>query len=76
MGDGDLRLGDTTELAAAVGKSLGATLEAKPEARVHGGSINESHRWQSTAGPLFVKVAPVAARALSLLVCHGRSRPV
>jgi protein-ribulosamine 3-kinase len=53
-----------TDLATEIGKSIGASLEPKPAARVHGGSINESHRWESSAGPLFVKVAPAAARAM------------
>src|SRR5262249_40185675 len=52
------------ELAAAIGQAIGAILETKPAARVHGGSINESYRWHSSAGPLFVKVAPIAARAM------------
>jgi protein-ribulosamine 3-kinase len=49
-----------SELAAVIGKAIGATLQPQPIARVHGGSINECHRWQSSAGPLFVKVAPAA----------------
>ena len=53
-----------TDLATEMGKTIGATLEPRPVARVHGGSINESHRWHSSAGPLFVKVAPAAARAM------------
>ncbi len=51
---------DPSDLATELGKSIGATLQSKPVARVHGGSINECHRWESTAGPLFVKVASVA----------------
>jgi fructosamine-3-kinase len=31
-----------------------------PHSRVHGGSINESYCWESSEGPLFVKIAPAA----------------
>ncbi|HTT01116.1 MAG TPA: fructosamine kinase family protein [Steroidobacteraceae bacterium] len=44
-------------VAAALTAELGAALEARPSARVHGGCINESYRWEGAAGPLFVKVA-------------------
>jgi protein-ribulosamine 3-kinase len=46
------------ELAISIGATIGATLHARPSARVHGGSINECYRWQSEVGPIFVKVAP------------------
>ncbi len=36
---------------------LGAHVADRPAARVQGGSINECYRWESGAGPLFVKVA-------------------
>ncbi len=46
---------------AAIGARLAASLhvavDAQPESRVHGGCINESYRWQSRSGPLFVKIA-------------------
>jgi fructosamine-3-kinase len=46
-------------LVGSIGTTLGARLRPKPDARVHGGSINECYRWQSSAGPIFVKVAPI-----------------
>jgi fructosamine-3-kinase len=53
-----------TELATALGKAIGLTLQPQPAAAVHGGSINESHRWETNAGPIFVKVAPPHQRAM------------
>lgn len=48
---------------AAIGGALAARLhvqvDAYPESRVHGGCINESYRWESRSGALFVKIAPV-----------------
>ena len=38
---------------------IGATLRPQPRERVHGGSINECYRWETDAGAIFVKVAPV-----------------
>jgi fructosamine-3-kinase len=50
------------ESLAAIGAEIaaltGSPCEAAPESRVGGGSINRSFRWNSVAGPLFVKVAP------------------
>ena len=46
------------ELATAIGKVVGAKLRREPVARVHGGSINACYRWESEAGPIFVKIAP------------------
>jgi protein-ribulosamine 3-kinase len=47
---------------AAIGAGLAASLhvqvDAEPESRVHGGCINESYRWESREGALFVKIAP------------------
>ena len=44
-------------LAEAIGATVGASLRTTPASSVHGGSINECYRWESSAGPLFVKVA-------------------
>lgn len=52
------------ELAVALGKAIGVSLQPKPAAAVHGGSINDSHRWETQAGPIFVKVAPVQRRSM------------
>ncbi|HEU4624648.1 MAG TPA: fructosamine kinase family protein [Steroidobacteraceae bacterium] len=50
-----------TNAFAAIGAQLATSLHARvasqPERRVHGGCINESYRWQSAVGPLFVKIA-------------------
>src|ERR1700732_4818954 len=35
-----------------------------PQRRVTGGSINECYCWPGDAGPMFVKVAPLEARAM------------
>jgi protein-ribulosamine 3-kinase len=51
-------------LAISVGEGIGATLQSKPAARVHGGSINECYRWETSAGPTFVKVAEPRNRAM------------
>ena len=52
-------------LAEALSHACGARLQAMPAARVHGGSIHECYRWNSDAGPLFVKItAPERADAL------------
>jgi fructosamine-3-kinase len=48
------------ELSAALSSATGARMRAAPQARVHGGCINESYRWESADGALFVKVAPAA----------------
>jgi fructosamine-3-kinase len=53
-----------TELATALGKAIGLTLRPKPAAAVHGGWINATHRWETNAGPIFVKVAPAQRRAM------------
>jgi fructosamine-3-kinase len=36
----------------------------EPAARVHGGCINDSFRWETSAGPIFVKVAPADRLAM------------
>jgi protein-ribulosamine 3-kinase len=51
-------------VATAIGNSLGMSLHPQPASRVHGGSINESYRWESNAGPLFVKIAPARGNAM------------
>lgn len=52
------------EVATALGKAIGLVLEPKPAAAVHGGSINATHRWETNAGPIFVKVAPADRREM------------
>jgi len=56
-------------IGATIGVTIGAKLRARPSDRVHGGSINESYRWESDAGPLFVKVAP--ARNIEVFVAEA-----
>jgi len=51
-------------LAIAIGEALGAPLRPRPSSRVHGGSINESYRWEGSNGPIFVKVA--AAQSIGM----------
>ena len=55
---------DWDALAGSIGAGIAATLRPRPEARVPGGSINECYRWESGAGPIFVKVAPARTRAM------------
>jgi fructosamine-3-kinase len=51
-------------LASSIGTCIGARLRPAPGARVHGGSINECYRWESSAGSLFVKVATIDSRVM------------
>ncbi len=52
---------DWPALAASLSKTLATMVAAEPSARVHGGCINESYRWESAAGPFFIKIAAVTA---------------
>src|SRR5688572_30390340 len=47
-----------TEVATQIGASIGVTLSPQPAQRTRGGCINESFRWDSDSGALFVKLAP------------------
>ncbi len=51
-------------LVSSMSAAIGVQLSARPEARVHGGSINECYRWQSRSRPLFVKVAPADSEGM------------
>ncbi|HJS21835.1 MAG TPA: fructosamine kinase family protein [Steroidobacteraceae bacterium] len=53
-----------TALADALSRALGARAQEQPAARVHGGCISESYRWESSDGALFVKVAAAAQVAM------------
>ena len=57
-------------LAAA----LGYAVAPEPEARVHGGCINDCFRWQTARGPVFVKRAPLARRSLLEAEADGLER--
>jgi fructosamine-3-kinase len=52
------------DLAEAIGATVGATLRTAPASSVHGGSINECYRWESSAGPLFVKIGAARNSAM------------
>src|SRR6185437_17035971 len=52
------------ELATALGKAIGRTLQPQPAAAVPGDSINASHRCETNPGPIFVKVAPAQRREM------------
>jgi hypothetical protein len=43
----------SSQLASAIGAAIGATLQTQPAGRVHGGSISECYRWDSSAGRIF-----------------------
>jgi protein-ribulosamine 3-kinase len=51
-------------VASALARSLHAAVDSQPARRVQGGCINESYRWESRSGPLFVKVAPAGQLAM------------
>ena len=55
---------DFDALASSIGAGIAAKLRPRPEGRVHGGSINDCYRWESSAGPIFVKVAPARTRSV------------
>jgi protein-ribulosamine 3-kinase len=46
-------------ISAQLTRTLRVSVDRQPANRVHGGCINESYRWESRSGPLFVKLAPV-----------------
>jgi len=50
-------------VAEGIGAAIGVKLRPSPSGRAHGGSINECYRWESDAGPLFVKVGPAENRS-------------
>ncbi len=52
------------DLAAAMAAALGRGLTAAPEAKVHGASISDCFRWQTSLGPVFVKRVPLVCRAM------------
>src|SRR2546429_2302394 len=56
------------ERFAAVAREIGALTGTRcalgPQRRVSGGSINECSLWPAAAGPMFVKLAPLEARAM------------
>jgi protein-ribulosamine 3-kinase len=51
-------------LGAELARTLGTAVDARPAGRVHGGCINESFRWESRSGALFVKIAPAGQLAM------------
>lgn len=51
-------------LAAALSRSLRVAVDPQPARRVQGGCINESYRWESSSGPLFVKVGAAGQLAM------------
>jgi len=45
------------DVASQISTSLRVALSPAPSQRTHGGCINESFRWESAFGPIFVKLA-------------------
>jgi len=45
-------------LGAALAAALGCAAAAGPDALVHGGCVNDCFRWNTAAGPVFLKLAP------------------
>ena len=56
-------------LSLRLSATLGGTFEPHPSMRIHGGCINECFRWESSNGPLFVKIA--GATQLAMLEAEG-----
>ncbi len=52
------------QLVDQMAAAIGTTVAQRPAARVRGGCINECFRWESGAGPLFVKLADAASLPL------------
>lgn len=48
------------DVAVALASLLGHAVDPAPKQRVFGGSISVAWRWESAAGPLFVKLQPVS----------------
>jgi fructosamine-3-kinase len=53
---------DWPAIAAALADALSTQIAPQPAARVQGGCINESYRWESRTGALFVKLGSPASR--------------
>src|SRR2546430_11432763 len=51
-------------IAREIGALTGTSCALGPQRRVSGGSINECYLWAAAAGPMFVKLAPLEARAM------------
>ena len=51
-------------IGAQLTSALGSRVEPAPSGNVHGGSINESYRWRTSLGLLFVKVTDIARRSM------------
>lgn len=62
------------DFAAALAAALGHEVAAAPEAAVHGGSINDCFRWQTSQGPVFVKRAPFARLSMFEAEADGLAR--
>ena len=56
--------GDWAALSPALSSATGARFDPAPAARVHGGCINDSFRWETNSGPLFIKIAPASRLAM------------
>jgi fructosamine-3-kinase len=62
-------------LADAIGAGIGARLQPQPAGRVHGGSISECYRWESSAGRIFVKVGEAGRRSMFESEAAGLTEP-
>jgi fructosamine-3-kinase len=61
-------------LQEALARALGCEVAPRPEAVVHGGSINDCYRWQGAAGPVFVKCCDVSRGWILEAEADGLSR--
>ena len=64
-------MGTAKELSAAIGKSVAAHLHPEPANAVHGGCINRCCRWESSVGPLFVKLSSSEGREMLAAEADG-----
>jgi protein-ribulosamine 3-kinase len=64
-------MGTAKELSAAIGETVAAQLRAEPASAVHGGCINRCYRWESSVGPLFVKLSSSEGREMLAAEADG-----
>ena len=68
---GDRASGAFAAIGAQLAAALHVSVSSQPARPVHGGCINESYRWESRAGALFVKAAPAERLAMFTAEAEG-----
>src|SRR5579872_6750080 len=64
-------MGTAEELSAAIGATVAAHLRPEPANAVYGGCINRCYRWESSVGPLFVKLSSAEGRDMLAAEADG-----